>query len=59
MVGAVAVSALVVLARCLPGDAELGRDLRPPDAEVDGAVDQDLEFGLGVFSCESGAIDLF
>ena len=52
-------AALVVLAGCLPGDAELGGDLRPPDAEADGAVDQDLEFGLGVFSCESGAIDLF
>ena len=36
--GAVTVAALVVLAGCLPGHAELGGNLRPSDAQVYGLV---------------------
>jgi hypothetical protein len=42
--GVVAMAALVVLARCLPGDSELGGDLWPPDAQIDGMVDEHREF---------------
>jgi hypothetical protein len=36
----VSVAALVVLARRLPGNSEPGGDLRPPDAQADGVVNQ-------------------
>jgi hypothetical protein len=40
------VSALISLARCLPGDTELGGNLRPADAEVDGLVDERIDLCL-------------
>jgi hypothetical protein len=36
--------ALVVLAGCLPGHAQLGGDLGPADAQSDRLVDQSREF---------------
>ena len=44
MDGVVPVTALVMLACGLPGDTELDGDLRPPDTELDGVVDQRCEF---------------
>jgi len=38
--GAVSVTALVVLAHCLPSNSEPGGDLRPPDVEADCVVNQ-------------------
>ncbi len=43
MAGAVAMAALVVLAGRLPGHAEPGGDLRPPDAQADTVVDEHRE----------------
>ena len=40
MAGAVAMAALVVLARSLPGNSEPGGDFRPSDAEAYGVVNQ-------------------
>ena len=57
--GAVPVTALVMLAGGLPGDTELGGDLRPSDAEFDGVVNQCREFGLCLLLCNAGALDTF
>jgi hypothetical protein len=38
--GAVAVAPLVVLARRLPANSEPAGDLRPPDAQGDGVINQ-------------------
>ncbi len=46
--GALTVAALVLLAGRLPGHAKLGGDLRPPDAQVYGMIDQRCEFRLGL-----------
>ncbi len=56
--GAVAVATLVMLAGRLPGHAEPSGDLRPSDAQADGMVDQDREFGLCLFLREPSALDL-
>jgi hypothetical protein len=55
--GTVPVTALVMLAGGLPGDTELDGNLRPPDAEFDGVVDQRCEFGLCLLPCNAGAPD--
>jgi hypothetical protein len=57
--GTVTVAALVVLAGCLPGDAELGGDLWPRNAEFDGVVDQRREFGFCLHLRNAGAPDPF
>jgi hypothetical protein len=44
-----------MLAGGLPGDTELGGDLWPPDAELDGVVDQRYEFGLCLLLYNAGA----
>ncbi len=56
--GVAAVAALVLLAGRLPGDAEPGGDLRPPDAHVYGLVDQRCEFRLDFLLRDSGLPDL-
>src|SRR5438093_330458 len=53
------VAALVVLAGRLPGDAELGGDFWPPNAEFDGVVDQRREFGFCPHLRNAGAPDPF
>jgi len=55
----VAVAALVVLACRLPGDSELGGDLWPADAQVDGMVDERREFRLCVVPHVPGVLDPF
>ena len=55
--GVVAMAALVVLAGRLPGDSELGSDLRPADAEFDGVVDQRCEFGFCLLLCSTDVPD--
>jgi hypothetical protein len=42
--GTVAVSALIVLAGCLPGHFKPEGDLWPPDAQADGMLDEHREF---------------
>ncbi len=56
--GVAAVATLVVLAGRLPGHAKPGGDLRPPDAQVYGLVDQGCEFRLDLLLRDSGAPDL-
>jgi hypothetical protein len=56
--GASAMAALVLLAGCLPGHAELGGDLWPPGAQVYGLVDQRCEFRFGLLLRDSGVPDL-
>ena len=56
--GALTVAALVLLAGRLPGHAKLGGDLRPPDAQVYGMIDQRCEFRLGLLLYGSGVPDL-
>jgi hypothetical protein len=46
MAGAIAMAALVVLACCLPCHSEPDGDLWPPDALIDGIVDERGEFRL-------------
>ncbi len=58
MAGVVAVAALVVLACRLPGDSEPGGDLWPPDAQIDGTVDEQHEFRLCLVPREPGVLDL-
>ena len=55
--GPVSVSALVVLAGCLPGHPKPGGDLRPSNAHADRLIDQRYEFGLRLVPAESGAFD--
>jgi hypothetical protein len=55
--GAFPPTAQVMLTGRLPGHAELGGDLRPPDAEFDGMVDQCCEFGLSLLLRIAGAPD--
>jgi len=55
--GAVAVSALVVLAGCLPGHFEPEGDLWPPDAQTDGMVDEHCELGVGFVSRQASPLD--
>jgi hypothetical protein len=58
MAGAVAVATPVVLARRLPCHSELGGDLWPPDALIDGIVDQSGEFRLCLVPHVPGVLDL-
>ena len=58
MAGIAAVAALVVLADRLPGHPEPGGDLWPPDAQVDGMVDQHREFRLCPVPHDPGVLDL-
>jgi hypothetical protein len=58
MAGAVAVAALVVLACCLPCHSEPGGDLWPPDALIDGIVDERREFCLCLVPHVPGVLDL-
>jgi hypothetical protein len=51
------VSALVVLARRLPGNSESGGDFRPPDAQADRVVNQLRQFCFRLVPCYSGALD--
>ena len=52
------VAALVVLACRLPGDPESGGDLWPPDALIDGMVDERREFRLCLVPHAPGVLDL-
>jgi hypothetical protein len=55
--GAVAVATLVVLAGRLPGHPEPDGDLWPPDAQIDGMVDEHREFCLCLVPREPGTLD--
>ena len=57
--GAASVAALVVLACRLPGDPEPGGNLWPPDALIDGMVDERREFRLCFVPHVPGVLDLF
>jgi hypothetical protein len=48
---------LVVLAGRLPGHAQPGGDLRPPDAEADSLVNEHCEFCLCLPLCISSALN--
>lgn len=54
----ITMTALVVLAGRLPGYAHLGGDLRPPNAQVHGLVDQCCEFRIDLQLRGPGALDL-
>ena len=56
--GDVAMAALVALAGRLPGHPEPDGDLRPPDALIDGMVDERREFRLCLVPREPGVLDL-
>lgn len=58
MAGVLAVAALVVLPRRLPGDPEPGGDLWPPDALIDGIVDQRREFRFCLVPHVPGVFDV-
>jgi len=58
MAGAVTVAALVVLACRLPGDPEPGGDLWPPDAQIDGMVDEQHELRLCLVPHVPDVLDL-
>ena len=58
LAGAVAMAALVVLAGRLPCHSEPGRDLGPPDALVDGIVDERREFRLCLVPDVPGVLEL-
>jgi hypothetical protein len=58
MAGAVAMAALVVLACRLPANSEPGSDLWPPDALIDGMVDERREFRLCLVPRVPGVFDL-
>jgi hypothetical protein len=49
---------LVVLTGRLPGDAQPGGDLWPPDTQANGLVDQLRECRICPTLCNSGALDL-
>jgi hypothetical protein len=55
--GLVAVAALVVLAGRLPAHPQPGGDVRPPDAEGHGVVDQGRQLGLGLVPGKPGALE--
>jgi hypothetical protein len=57
MAGAVAVATLVVLACRLPRYPEPDGDLWPPDAQINGMVDEHREFRLGFVAREPGTLD--
>ena len=50
-------AALVVLAGRLPGHAQPGGDLRPPDAEADSLVNEHCEFCLCLPLCSPSALN--
>jgi hypothetical protein len=58
MAGVLTVATLVVLARRLPCHSEPGSYLWPPDALIDGIVDQGGEFRLCFVPDVSGVLDL-
>jgi hypothetical protein len=51
------VPALITLARCLPGDAELRGNLWPANSEVDGLVDERINFRLRSVSQSLGVTE--
>jgi hypothetical protein len=54
---ALAMSAPVVLAGCLPAHPEAGSDVRPSNAHAHRLINQCREFGLCLVPAESGAFD--
>ena len=54
---AVTMAALVVLAGRLPGHAQPGGDLRPPDTEADSLVNEHREFCLCLPLCSPSALN--
>jgi hypothetical protein len=56
--GYVAVATLVLLACRLPGDPEPVGDLWPPDALIDGMVDERREFRVCLVPHVPGVLDL-
>lgn len=58
VVALLAMAALVMLAGCLPGDSELGGDLWPPDAQIDGMVDEHGEFRVCLVPHVPDVLDL-
>ena len=58
VVAVVSMAALVVLACRLPGDAEPGGDLRLPDGQVHGVVDERREFRLCLIPRVPSPLDL-
>ena len=52
LAGAGGMSALILLARALPGHPELRSDLRPADALIDGSLDEHRQFFLGFVSLD-------
>lgn len=52
-----AVAALMPLARCLPGHAELRGNLRPADSELNCTVDERVKLRLGPVPLNSNAPD--
>jgi hypothetical protein len=55
---AATMTTLVVLTGRLPGDAQPGGDLWPPDTQANGLVDQLRECRICPTLCNSGALDL-
>jgi hypothetical protein len=55
---AVGMAALVLLAGCLPGNAKLRSDLRPPEAMADSGVDEHRQFCFGIISLDPDLPDL-
>jgi hypothetical protein len=53
LAGALGMSALVPLARALPGHAKLRSDLRPADALADSSLDEHRQFFLGFVSLDA------
>jgi len=53
-----AMAALVVLAGRLPGDSKLGGDLWPPNAQIDGMVDEHREFRISLIAHVPNVLDL-
>jgi hypothetical protein len=55
--GAVAVSALVMLAGRLPADTQAPGDVRPPDLQADCVVDQKRQLGVQFVPLQPGPAD--
>jgi hypothetical protein len=51
-------AALILLAGCLSGHAELGGDFRPPNAQLDSVIDERRKFRLCLPLVSPGAADL-
>lgn len=57
-VAVLAMAALVMLAGRLPGDSELGGDVWPPDAQINGMVDEHREFRVCLVPHVPDVLDL-